>query len=165
MHVFGILCQKQFGNKFTGFCDPGVLNGCQENLGALLRTRADMAAGMSCLQPLLAGGHFVVSAKLPGKEHVIVFNSLSGPLSSHFKLQLFMLYNVQNKAIQVHLPPVQQQSLTSNVCGPLVCAFMSEILFGGDPTGMIYVREKGIRKWLDECLQTELLTTCPKRGG
>ena len=39
------------------------------------------------------------------------------------------------------------------------------ILSGGDPTAVIYVRERGIRKWLYECLRSESLPICSKRRG
>jgi hypothetical protein len=86
-------------------------------------------------------------------------------LGNHFLLQLYTLYGRDKNVLRISVPSVQMQLPGSNQCGPLVCAFMGEILSGKRPEGVIFVKGQQQRQWLSQVLEKEEFSACPRRKG
>ena len=88
-----------------------------------------------------------------------------GPLSDHTKLQLSLIYGREIRDVRVRFSIVHRQPAGSNLCGPLVCAFMPDILDGRSPENIVYCKEEQQRQWLADVMGTEKFTVCPKKGS
>ena len=83
----------------------------------------------------------------------------------HMKLQLSLIHGRETRDVKVRFPTVQKQSVGSNLCGPLVCGFMADIVSGKSPEKTLFRKEVDQRQWLLEVLQNEKLSVCPKKGA
>ena len=95
---------------------------------------------------------------------VRIYSSTVGPLSDHAKLQLSLIYGREIRDVRVRFSIVHRQPAGSNLCGPLVCAFMSDILDGRSPENIVYCKEE-LRQQLADVMGTEKFTVCPKKGA
>ncbi|OQV11589.1 hypothetical protein BV898_14088 [Hypsibius exemplaris] len=101
--------------------------------------RSQTASGLTCVQVLFASAHFILAVEHAASEEVFVYNSLDSELSPHFRYQLFMLFSTETKpAVHVTFPVVQKQLPNTNQCGPMVAAYMAEIVDGGRPDKTLF---------------------------
>ena len=138
---------------------------CHPNSEELRTVQDSIDAGRPCVQALIAYNHFLLSHKEPGNDFVRIYNSTVGPLSDHIKLQLSLIYGREARDVRVRFPPVHRQPVGSNLCGPLVCAFMADILEGRSPENSLYCKEAQQRRWPVNMIETEQFTACPKKGA
>ena len=60
---------------------------------------------------------------------------------------------------------VQKQPPYSNLCGPLVCTFMADLVEGRSPENVLYCKEEEQPGWLLRVLTSDKLETCPRKGS
>ena len=65
----------------------------------------------------------------------------------------------------MQLPFVQRQTAKYNLCGPLVCSFMADIMEARSPEGALYCKEEDQHRWLLDVLSQDQLQACPKKGS
>ena len=144
--AFSVVCENHYGRRFAGFADLTDLAICHPNSEELRTVQDSIDARPPCLQALIASNHFLLSHKEPGDDFVRVYSSTVGPLSDHAKLQLSLIYGREIRDVRVRFSIAHRQPAGSNFCGPLVCAFMSEILDGRSPENIVYCKEEQQRQ-------------------
>ena len=96
--------------------------------------------------------HFVLAYKPRDKDFVLVYNSMDADLGDHIKLQLSLLFGREARPVTIRFPSVHRQPAGSNLCGPLVCSFMAEIVTGKLPDKVAFCKPDEQRNWLHEVL-------------
>ena len=145
------------------FADPSDIMTCHPNTKELQTVQDSVDAGRPCVQVLMAHNHFVLSHKVPNEDFVRVYDSIGGDLSDHMKLQLSLVYGRGTRDVTVTFPIVQRQPFKSNLCGPLVCSFMADIIDDKSPEKVLYCTELERRQRLLGVLDTENSSVCAKK--
>ena len=104
--------------------------------------------------------HWAVSHLSQGR--VYLYDSLQPKkIMPELQKQLATLYGHvgSDRKLQVFMPLVQLQRGGAD-CGCFAVAFVVSLLFGDDPTSLLY-SQKEMRGHLEDCLQSELFTPFP----
>ena len=109
------------------------------------------------LQELEPAEELPITSPYPGE--VYLYNSLKPKkIIPQLQKQLATIYGhlADEKELQVFLPQIQLQRGATD-CGCFAVAFALSLLFGGDPSSLLY-NQKDMRAHLKECLLAELFT-------
>lgn len=104
--------------------------------------------------------HWAVSHLTQKRVHL--FDSLQPKkIAPELQKQLAALYGhlADEKELRVYIPQVQLQKGTTD-CGCFAVAFAVSLLFGDDPTSLLY-HQKEMRRHLQECFLADLFSPFP----
>ncbi|OQV24088.1 hypothetical protein BV898_02042 [Hypsibius exemplaris] len=138
MGGFSYICARACGEGFCGFAELGAIAICHPKGPEIAHVRSQTASGLTCVQVLFTSAHFILVVRHAASEKVFVYNSLDSELSPQFRYQLFMLFGTEMKPVHVSFPVVQKQLPNTNQCGPMVAAYMAEIVGGGRPDKTLF---------------------------
>lgn len=156
----------------TAWLNHTVINCCQ----TILRNQFEVNTGLfdTALGPTLAfpkadsflqilhvnNNHWVLVHLAEGTKVIKVYDSLfHGVISKSLAQQCAALMRSASSELVFHVQHVQQQN-NLNDCGPLALTFLVDILFGKDPTTILYDSDL-LRQHLYCCLKDEKFTPCP----
>ncbi|OQV13676.1 hypothetical protein BV898_12070 [Hypsibius exemplaris] len=159
--------QQKYSN-YHGMLDPYWVARCNPHYKVCAAVRDAVQAGKTVVQPCFDGSNHFVTVVSHGRDgHVVrLLDSMDGLPTPNLLLQIWALFNVDDRPMRVELPRCPQQATGSNNCLVYAAAFALDTLDGLALTDANYGPEGEFRNWIKRMLDDEkLLPTPRKRAG
>ncbi|OWA55069.1 hypothetical protein BV898_19454 [Hypsibius exemplaris] len=156
--------QPKYSN-YHGMLDSYWVARCNPRYKVCEAVRDAVRAGKTVVQPCFDGWNHFVTVVSHGRDgHVVrLLDSMDGLPTPNLLLQIWALFNVDNRPMRVELPRCLQQATGPNNCLVYAAAFALDTLDGLALTDANYGPEGEFRSWIKRMLDDEKLLPTPRK--